>query len=122
MKIKLNSMVRTLAIKTFAALMILITANTVTFSQTRIRFAGGRSSATVSGQLAAGGSRMYVLRAGAGQTLYARVSSGSGKVTITSANGRGSADYEVITVGGDNSVGIYNPGGATRFTLTVSIR
>jgi hypothetical protein len=40
--------------------------------QTRINFARGRSSAAVKGNLGAKGSRMYVLRAGAGQTLYAR--------------------------------------------------
>jgi hypothetical protein len=119
---KLHLTAKTLAIKTFAVLMILVTTNTVTFSQTRINFRRGRSSATVSGTLRAGGSRMYVLRAAEGQTLYARISSGNGRVTITGANGRGFKDYEIITVSGDNSVGIYNSGGATRFTLTVIIR
>lgn len=122
MKINLNTTIKTFLVKIFALSMIFAMSNSVSLAQTRIRFGRGRSSATVSGSLSADGSRMYVLRAGAGQTLYARVSSGNGQVTITGANGNGSDDYEITTDDGDNSIGIYNPGGATRFTLTVSIR
>lgn len=108
--------------RAIAVSMIVVMTHIVSLPQTRIRFARGRSSATVTGNIGAGGSRMYVLAARAGQTLYARIRSGNGRVTITLPNGRGTTSDEYITEEGDNTVGIYNSGGATKFTLTVSIR
>lgn len=108
--------------KIFIVLLMLAITNLSVLGQARIRFAKGRTSATVSGNLSAGGSRMYVLGARAGQTLVATIRSTNGKVTITNALGRGERTYEIVTEDGDNSIGIYNAGGATKFTLTVSIR
>lgn len=117
-----KSMVKTLSLKAFAVLMIVVMGYMEGYGQTRVRFARGRTSATVRGKLVAKGSKQYVLGAREGQTIFATVSSTNGRVTITGANGRGFTDYEVIADDGDNYIGIYNPGGATNFTLTISIR
>ena len=108
--------------KTFAVLLVVVMTYTAGYPQTRVRFARGRTSASLKGKLGARGSAQYVLGARDGQTIFATVSSTNGKVTITGSNGRGSTDYEVLATDGDNYIGIYNSGGATNFTLTISIR
>jgi uncharacterized protein (DUF3084 family) len=113
---------KTMSLKACAVLMIVVMGYLEGYGQTRIRFARGRASATVRGKLTAKGSRQYVLGAQAGQTIHAIISSTNGKASITMANGRGTDDYEVVADDGDNYIGIYNPGGATNFILTVSIR
>lgn len=100
---------------------------TDSFAQTRIKFKKGASSATVKGTIgvnrgvAGANYRHYVIRAGAGQTISARVTGGNGKVVFVN-NDRTS--YKTNTgSGGDFEISIYN-GGANNasFTLTVSIR
>ena len=113
---------KTIALKTFTILLVSVMAYTAGYPQTRVRFARGRTSATVRGKLGGRGSAQYVLGARDGQTILATVSSANGKVTITGANASGSTDYEVAATDGNNDIGIYNPGGATSFTLTISIR
>jgi hypothetical protein len=113
---------KTLLTKTFAVLTLVVMCYAAGYPQTRVKFARGRTSATVRGKLGAKGSAQYVLGAREGQAILATISSTNGKVTITGANGRGSTDYEMIASDGDNYVGIYNSGGATNFTLTISIR
>ncbi len=56
-------------VKIFAILMIIGMMNSITFSQTRIRFAHGKSSATVTGTLSRGDSRSYFVGARRGQNL-----------------------------------------------------
>lgn len=56
--------------------------NVAAFADTRIRFAKGRTSATVTGRVAAGGRVCYFAGARAGQQFTATVSSRSGKVAI----------------------------------------
>ena len=73
MKGKLNLIVKSIVIKSFAVLMIIGMTNSDLFAQTRIRFARGRTSTTVSGSLSAGGERSYILRASEGQTMTVRV-------------------------------------------------
>lgn len=95
-------------------------------AQSRIRFRRGSTSATVSGRIgvnrgvAGPNYRSYVLRAGAGQTISATLSSGNGRVwfvendqtSLTIPTGR-NRDYVIrIYNGGENS---------TNYTLTVSI-
>ena len=120
---KFNLIIKTVLIKAFAVMMIVGTMNSAVFSQTRIRFARGRTSATVSGTVAGYGSRSYVLGASRGQTMTVRVSSGSGDVHVDIGGndvGRGttiqlrSTDDYIITV--------HNEGRATRYSLYVSIR
>ena len=115
-------------VSTIAALLLmsmLITAEKT--AQQRIRFRRGSSSASVSGRIgvnrgvAGANYRSYVVRAGAGQTISATVSSGNGKVafaendlTAYTIDTDGTRDYEIH---------IYNGGATgTNYTLTVSIR
>lgn len=87
-------------------------------SQTRIRFARGSTSASVSSTIAGNSQRKYILRARYGQTLTANVSSRNGCVVL--GNQATSTSYE--TDQGDNWIDLFNNcGSSTRFTLTVSI-
>lgn len=103
-----------------AATAILISLSMLAFGDTRIRFARGRTSATVTGQVSNGGRVCYYAGAKRGQTLSATISSGSGKVTIFES-GDTSYNYEIET-SGDQSICVDNLARATSFTLTVSIR
>lgn len=87
-------------------------------AQTRIRFARGRTSATVSSTIASSAQRKYVLGARAGQTISANISSRNGCVVL----GNGQTSQAYTTDQGDNIIDIFNNcRGATSFTLTVSI-
>ena len=87
-------------------------------AQTRIRFARGRTSATVSASLSGGATRTYVLGARYGQVLSGNVSSGNGCVIFSD----GATSMSRITESGDNYVSITNRcRRLTRFTMTVSI-
>lgn len=98
--------------------MVLLLLNSHLFAQTRIRFRTGSTSTTVSGRIAAGARRSFVLRALPGQYLSATISSRTGCVVF--GNGGTSTDYR--TRMGANYIYIENNcGGATSFSLTVSI-
>lgn len=87
-------------------------------AQTRIRFARGRTSATVSSTIRGNGQRKYILGAMAGQTLSANISSRNGCVVL--GNQQTSESY--TTDRGDNWIDIFNNcKSTTTFTLTVSI-
>ena len=87
-------------------------------SQTRIRFARGRTSATVSGYIYAGGEKTYVLGARRGQDLTGNVSSRNGCVKFT----EGSTSVGFTTDSGDNIISLTNYcSQKTTFTMTVSI-
>jgi hypothetical protein len=106
--------------KLFAIFAIVAFANVAAFADTRIRFAKGRTSATVTGRVANGGRVCYFAGAKAGQQFTATVSSRSGKAVIFES-GETSYAYEVETRG-DQSVCVDNLGGATTYSLTVSIK
>lgn len=91
-------------------------------AQTRVRFARGRNSTTVSGKLAASKMRSYVLRASAGQTLTATLSSSNGKVDFTQGELHDTQYSRVLENSGDVYIDIDNHGGATSYTLTISIQ
>ncbi len=104
------------------AMMLTMAAADLT-AQTRIRFARGRSSATVSGNLAAGATRGYVLRASAGQSLSATLSSTNGKVDFTQGNLHDTQYSQTVEENGDVYISVDNHGSrATKFTLTISIQ
>lgn len=87
-------------------------------AQTRIRFARGRTSASVSSTIGGNSQRKYILGARYGQNLSANVSSRNGCVVL--GNQETSTTY--TTDSGDNYIDLFNNcGSATRFTLTVSI-
>jgi hypothetical protein len=112
-------------ISVLALLLFLTTAELA--AQRRITFRRGSSSQSVSGKIgvnrgvAGANYRSFVVRAGAGQTISATVSSGNGKVAFAEND---LTDYTVDTDRArDYVIHIYN-GGAndTNYTLTVSIR
>ncbi len=87
-------------------------------AQTRIRFATGRTSATVAGSVVRYGARSYVLTARYGQFLSANISSSSDCITFD--NRATSTSY--VTRAGNNYLRLRNGCGRTvNFTLTVSI-
>ena len=108
--------IKKLTILAFCVIFLVIC--TEASAQTRIRFARGRTSSSVAGQIASGGVRTFVLGARDGQTLSANVSSKSGCVKFT----EGSTSTSFATTSGDNFMSITNYcGRATSFLLTVSI-
>ena len=87
-------------------------------AQTRIQFAKGRTSATVSGTIKRSAGRTLVLRAKNGQFLSANVSSRNDCVNFN--NGATSTSF--MTRSGDNILYLTNRcRNSAPFTLTVSI-
>lgn len=124
MKTKLNLIIKSLIIKSFAILLIIGTMDSVAFSQTRIRFARGRTAATVSGTLGGLSSRSYVVGASRGQTMTVRVSSGSGRVWVDiGGNDMGRGDTIQLRSTDDYIITVHNEvSNSTRYSLYVSIR
>ena len=92
-------------------------------AQTRVRFRRGSNSATITGTLAAGVTRGYVLGARSGQVLSATLSSSNGKVDFTQGNLHDSQYSMTVENNGDVYISIDNHGNrATRYTLTISIQ
>lgn len=120
---KLNLAIKTFIIKSFAVLMIVGMMDSSLFAQTRIRFARGRTSATVAGSLAAGGEREYILRASAGQTMTVRVTSRSGDVAVLlGGNDVGTGDTVELRSTDEYIITVRNDGGATSYSLYVAVR
>ena len=120
---KINLAFKTLIIKSFAVLMIIGMTNSSVFSQTRIRFARGRSSTTVAGRLSAGATRSYILRASAGQTMTVRVTSRSGDVSVDlGGNDVGTGDTVELRSTDEYIITVHNNGGATTYSLYVAVR
>lgn len=116
-------MLKKIGLKILVLAMIGVMSSTDLLAQTRIRFAKGRSSSTVSGSLAAGATRGFVLGARRGQTLSATLSSGNGKCDFTQGDLHDTQYSQYVDRNGDVYISIDNHGrSATRFTLTVSIQ
>lgn len=116
-------MLKKLGLKISIAAMILTMAAADLTAQTRIRFARGRSSATVSGTLAAGATRGFVLRAAQGQNLTGTLSSTNGKADFTQGNLHDTQYSQTVAENGDVYISIDNHGNrATKYTLTISIQ
>ncbi|HKQ53789.1 MAG TPA: hypothetical protein VJT74_15545 [Pyrinomonadaceae bacterium] len=108
------------------SLVFLLTA-TDAAAQRRIRFRRGSTSASVSGNIgvnrgvAGANYRSFVVRAGAGQTISATLSSGNDRVWFVEN------DQTSYTINTDRArdyvIRIYNGGAnGTNYTLTVSIQ
>lgn len=119
-----------IGIKLLAVALLLTTLASDTMAATRIRFARGRSSATVTGTIPAGGVREYVLTAQEYQTMTVRLSSNNGDVTFDASDIHGSfgeheqgyAQFET-DANGNHWITLENAGDySTRYTLTVSVR
>lgn len=107
-----------LGIKALILGLVFIVSSINLAAQSRISFARGRTSASVSGQIGGGTDRSFVLGARYGQYLSANVSSRNGCVKFS--NGATTTSY--ITKQGNNFLYLINScRSATSFTLTVSI-
>lgn len=113
-----EGLMRITGLLTIAVFAFLMLAPSDATGQTRIKFARGRTSASLSGSLAGGGVRRYVLGASRGQRLSGNVSSRNGCVKFT----EGSTDLSFTTDSGNNWISVTNycrtP---TSFVMTVSI-
>ncbi|MDQ3088921.1 MAG: hypothetical protein M3Q78_10030 [Acidobacteriota bacterium] len=108
-----------LNVKAIVLMLILVVSSSDLFAQTRIRFARGRTSASVSGTLYGGGECQYILGARYGQYLTGNISSRGGCVTYTG----GSTSFSYKTENGNNYLDLINNcRRSASFTMTVSIR
>ena len=116
-------MLKKLGIKMLVLAMIGLMAASDTMAQSRIRFARGRNSASVSGRMAANGSRTFVLGARRGQELTATLSCGAGKCDFAEGDLHDTSYSEYVERNGDVYITIHNHSArATNFTMTVSIQ
>jgi hypothetical protein len=87
-------MMRKLFITKILAVALLVASFTTdSFALSRIRFASGRSSATVVGTLRAGASTKYVLRASEYQTMTVVVRSGNDDIRFDIVDKHGRFEY-----------------------------
>ena len=116
-------MLKKLGVKMLVLAMIGLLAANDALAQSRIRFGRGRNSASVSGTMAAEGSRTFVLGARSGQTLTATLSCGRGKCDFAEGDLHDTSYSEYIDRNGDIYITIHNHAArATNFTMTVSIQ
>ena len=116
-------MLKKIGLKISIAAMIFLMMTTDSLAQTRIRFARGRNSATISGTLAAGATKGFVLRASQGQVLTGTLSSTNGKADFTQGNLHDTQYSQTVEENGDVYISVDNHGNrATRFTMTISIQ
>jgi hypothetical protein len=122
---------RKLFITKFLAVGLLVASlATNSFAASRISFLRGRSSATVSGTLRAGDTTKYVLRASEYQTMTVVLRSGNENISFNIVDKHGIFDtyydgYAQIETdaNGDHWITLKNRGrGATRYTMTVTVR
>jgi hypothetical protein len=123
-------MLKNFGLKALIVAMIVVSVASDSLAQTRIRFGRGRSAATLSGSIAPGGVREYMINVGRGQTMTVQVTSGNNRLDleITGRDGHlawgdnGFAEVEIDRTG-DHYIAIRNSGRrATRFSLTVTVR
>lgn len=116
-------MLKKSGIKLLVLALVCVMASVDVLAQARIRFARGRTSATLSGSIAANGSRSYVLGARRGQNLSAVLSCGNGKCDFAQGELHDTQYAEYVERNGDVYITIHNHGArATNFTMTVSIQ
>lgn len=116
-------MLKKIGVKLLVLAMISVMLTTDSLAQSRIRFARGRSSATLTGTLAAGATRGFVLGASRGQTLTATLSCGNGKCDFTQGERHDTQYSQYVDSNGDMYISIDNHGNrATNYTMTVSIQ
>ncbi len=123
MKNKLNFLTKGFLIKTLAVLMMIGMMDSAAFSQTRIRFARGKSSTTVSGTVPGGSSRSYVLSARNGQTLLVRADSRATAFGVEVDGVYDANGLYTLQSTGDHTITVYNSGSrSARYTMYVEIR
>lgn len=115
---------KTKLILTFFAIFALFNEQLV--AQTRVRFARGKSSATMTGSIGRKASKCYLLGARDGQLIEAKLRSRSGKAQFLFHFGagpyKGGEEYSTSAAHGDNEVCIENFDQPTTFFLTIWIK
>jgi hypothetical protein len=92
-----------------------------------IKFAKGKTSATVAGKINKGEEKAFTFNAKEGQTVKLKVTSGNKKVSL-SGYGEGGDESLVTTIdattdAGENTFTVTNRGNSTtNFTLTVTVK
>ena len=110
------------ALKVVALLLVLVMSNADALAQKRIRFARGKSSATVRGPISGDGYLEYTVNGRAGQVMTIEITSGNGAVVVNAGTASGKS-FSIDMTGGDHLLSVVNTGRrATNYTLTVSIR
>lgn len=105
-----------------ALILLIALSGTQVFAQKRIRFARGKSSATVRGPIGPNGYTEYVIDGRAGQVMTIEITSGNGAVIVNAGSASGKS-FSLEMTGGDHLLSVVNTGRrATNYTLTVSIR
>lgn len=122
-------MLKRIVTKTLPFLILLGLTNPNLLAQTRIRFAKGRTSATVSGSITKNHNyKCFILGTRQGQEIRGNVSSQNGTVQFPwysgaqGYEGGGTTHYSKLANGGDETICIENFGKTTTFLLTISIR
>lgn len=120
-------MMKKLGLRSLTLTLIFMLGSSGTLAQTRISFKRGKSAATVSGKLAAGASRVYVVSAREGQTLTLAATGDVGYEVLgkdyasTMSGSPDSSDYNLNKTG-DYKIKITSDQKATSFTLTITIK
>ena len=104
----------------FVLTVIVCMTYTDSFADIRVRFARGRTSATMANSIAANRAQCYIAGAGRGQTINATLSSRNGKVTFVDSGETSYSKY--LERSGDHTFCVRNYGRLTSYTLTVSIQ
>ncbi len=107
-------------VRIFIVAMIVCITYTDSFADIRVRFARGRTSATLPGSISGDRAQCFVAGASRGQTINATVSSRNGKVTFVDTGETSYSKY--LERSGDHSFCVRNYGRATTYTVTVSIQ
>ncbi len=103
------------------AILSLVYCSTLS-AQTRVRFARGRSSGSVSGRISGSGERTFVAGARRGQTITANWTSGNGRVYVCNTDSGSTGESFVADHSGDFTFCIGNASErATTFVFTLSI-
>jgi hypothetical protein len=123
-----GEMKKLIGIKILAAILIIFTLTSDSLAQTRITFAAGKTSKSLTDTMTAGGSHAYVLRVKRNQKMTISVVS-SNRIQIDVDDVDGHIEYgdgysQIITTNnGDHWITLRNQGsGSTRYTMTVSVR
>lgn len=116
--------------KLVAALLLISAMSLVARPQTRVRFAKGRYSTTVTGFLGSEERKIYVIGGKRGQRMTLRLRSFGATVIVSDGEGneketgllKETVDYE-FSQSGDVNITVYKPGGGgTEYSLKVTVR
>lgn len=116
-------MLKTCIAKSITLALVIILAASVSPAQSRINFKRGQSNATVGARIQPNGSRQYVVRASAGQTITLRLTSSTGNVTVSTRTHSPGTEFSYqLEQDGDENLFVENAGAGAQYKLTVTIR